>query len=293
MSKVLVTGGSGFIGRNLAEQLREQHEVRAPSRAELNLLDESAVAGYLARRAFDVVVHSATERSTRANPNEAQMLDRNLRMFFNLARRAGDYGRMLSFGSGAQYDRRHAPPCVPEEYFDTHLPVDTYGFSKYVAGKYVERADNLYDLRLFGVFGKYESWEVRFISNACCRALWDLPVTIRQNVRFDYLHVDDLAKITEWFIRNKPKAKSYNVCRGEVFDLATLGRMVIAASGKALDLAVAQPGMGREYSGDNRRLLAEMGGYRFRIMDDSIRELYNWYEARKEDIPRERLGFDS
>jgi len=292
VSRLLITGGSGFVGRNLAEQLGVRHDVLAPSRAQLDLLDDDGVAACLARGRFDVVIHAATERSTRAQPNEARLLERNLRLFFNLARRAGDYGKLLWFGSGAQYDRRHAVPRMPETYFDTHVPVDAYGFSKYVAGKYIEKADNLYDLRLFGVFGPHEAWEVRFISNACCRALWDLPVTIRQNVRFDYLHVDDLARIVEWFIGHQPRFRSYNICRGEAYELETLGRMVIEASEKPLDLVIAEPGMRREYSGDNRRLLAELGGYRFREMGDCIRELYDWYATRKESIPRERLFFD-
>jgi nucleoside-diphosphate-sugar epimerase len=41
--KILVTGASGFIGRNLAEHFRPVHDVAAPSRAELDLLDDAAV----------------------------------------------------------------------------------------------------------------------------------------------------------------------------------------------------------------------------------------------------------
>ena len=56
MARLLITGGSGFIGRNLAEQLAGDHEVMAPPRAELDLLDDQAVAAYLSRHAFDVVI---------------------------------------------------------------------------------------------------------------------------------------------------------------------------------------------------------------------------------------------
>ena len=57
--------------------------------------------------------------------------------------------------------------------------------------------DRVYELRLFGVFGPYEDWQVRFLSNACARAVWDMPLVIRQNVFFDYLDVDDLGRILE------------------------------------------------------------------------------------------------
>jgi hypothetical protein len=48
----------------------------------------------------------------------------------------------------------------------------------------------------------------------CCRALKGLPVVICQDTVFDYLYVNDLAKITEWFIEHEAHYKAYNVCTG-------------------------------------------------------------------------------
>lgn len=47
MKKILLTGGSGFIGRNILPLLREKYCVVSPSRKELNLLEEAAVVEYL------------------------------------------------------------------------------------------------------------------------------------------------------------------------------------------------------------------------------------------------------
>jgi dTDP-4-dehydrorhamnose reductase len=58
--RILITGGSGFIGRHLAEQLAGTYEVSAPSSAELDLLNEQKVREYLDARRFDVIVHTAT-----------------------------------------------------------------------------------------------------------------------------------------------------------------------------------------------------------------------------------------
>ena len=162
--RILVTGGSGFIGRNLAEQLASKYEVLAPSSAELDLLKEQDVREYLTTHGFDVVVHAATTRSNRRLAAPPNLLDRNCRMFFNLARNAGRFGKMIHFGSGAEYERSDLPPRVREDYFDTRVPADAYGFSKYICAKYIERSEQIVDLRLFGVFGPYEDYTVRFTS---------------------------------------------------------------------------------------------------------------------------------
>jgi GDP-L-fucose synthase len=265
------------------------------------------VREYLSAHSFDVVVHAATTRSNRRVAAPPDMLDRNCRMFFNLARNlvpnlvpdlAGKrerFGKMIHFGSGAEYDRDQLPARVREDYFDTRVPRDAYGFSKYICAKYIERSDRIVNLRLFGVFGAYEDYTVRFISNACCRALKGLPIVLRQDIVFDYLYIKDLVKITRWFIENNGRHKAYNVSTGRPVALTELARVIARVSaqvsGRNPDISVMAEGMGPEYSADNSRMLTEMGGYQFWDVEDSIRDLYAWYE-RYENLDVEALRFD-
>src|ERR1017187_2286296 len=117
--RILITGGSGFIGRNLAEQLASTYDVVAPPSAELDLLREQAVREYLSVHRFDVILHAATTRSNRRLASPPDLLDRNCRMFFNLVRNQGRFGKMIHFGSGAEYDKTGLPARVKEDYFDT------------------------------------------------------------------------------------------------------------------------------------------------------------------------------
>ncbi len=290
--RILITGGSGFIGRNLAEQLASTYEVLAPSSAELDLLKEQGVREYLSAHRFDVIVHAATTRSNRGLGAPTDMLDRNCRMFFNLARNEGRFGKMIYFGSGAEYDKTGLPAKVKEEYFDTRLPTDPYGFSKYICAKHVERSERLLELRLFAVFGAYEDYTVRFISNACCRALKGLPIVLRQDIVFDYLYVKDLVKLTMWIIEKNARHKAYNVCSGRPVALTELARMIARVSGRNPDVSVLTEGTGPEYSADNSRMLTEMGGYRFWDLEGAIRDIYAWYERHEGIIDIESLRFD-
>ena len=289
MKKILVTGSNGFIGRNLSEQLAERYEIFSPRSAELNLLDEITVKNYLEKHSFDVIIHSATRNTTRVATTPGECLNENLRMFFHLQRCNHLYGKMIYFGSGSEYDNRSFVPRMSEECFDKSVPFDSYGFSKYIMAKYCEKSDNIYELCLFGVFGKYEEWERRFISNAICRALKGMDITLQKHMMFDYLWVDDLIEIVKWFIEHEPQEKRYNVCRGESVDLYDLAIKVRDILGVDNRIVIGFDGWKPEYSGDNTRLLYEMGGFEFTGFEEAIRALCAYYKSIIDSIDETKL----
>ena len=289
---VLITGGSGFIGRNLCEQLSLSYDILAPTHSELDLLDEDITKKYFFEHSIDVVVHSAVHPGHRNAKDPTNLFYRNTRMFFNIIRNNDKFKKIIFLSSGAIYDMRYYKPKMKEDYFDVHVPIDEHGYSKYVCAKHIELIDNAVELRLFGVFGKYEDWGIRFISNAICKALFDLPVTIKQNRRFDYLYIDDLVKIIKYFIENEVRYKAYNVTPNGAIELKILAEKIIKISGKELEIKIAKPGMGIEYSGDNSRLLSELPNYEFTEIDIAIQNLYLWYKKNVNLIKRDSLLLD-
>lgn len=290
--KILLTGASGFIGRNILEFFSDRYTIFAPSSKELDLTDEHAVRSFFASHDIDIVMHCAVKPGHRNAKDSSHQLYVNTRMYFNLIRNADRFHSMIFLGSGAVYDVRSPMVKVKEEYFDTHVPADEHGFSKYIIAKHIEHLDNVVKLRVFGIFGKYEDYAIRFISNAICKAIFDLPITIRQNRHFDYLYIDDLMPVLEYFIHNQPKYRAYNVTPDTSVDLYSIAEMVRERSGKDLPIIVAQPEMGPEYSGDNSRLRAEIPELHFTPLVKTIDRLYGWYEGQKTSIDRELLLTD-
>jgi len=286
MMKILITGGNGFIAKSLFEQLNIEQTVLSLNRKDLDLLDSSKVFDYIKSNQFDVIIHTATYDAApkHSTKDPTKVLENNLKMFFNIARRKDDFGKMIYFGSGAEYSRENWIPKMKEDYFDQHVPVDQYGFSKYIMTKYTQLSSNIYNLRLFGVFGKYDDWRTRFIPNACCRAVLNLPIRINQNVFFDFIYIGDLIKIVNWFIKNKPQKNVYNVCTGNVSDFKILAEKIIKISGKKLNINIKTEGLGREYSGDNSLLLKELQNFKFTPIDNSIKALYDWFEQNKSKL---------
>ncbi len=278
--KILLTGGNGFIARSLAEALCESHDVISADRSMLDLMDAEKVSGFLKKNCFDVVIHSATYDAAPSfsTKDPHKVLENNLRMFFNIVRCKEDFGRMIFFGSGAEFGKENWKPGMKESCFDIHVPNDQYGLSKYIMTKHTLATDRIYNLRLFGVFGKYDDWRYRFIPNACCQAVLNMPITIRQNARYDFVYIDDLTAVVEWVITNEPACPVYNVCSGKAYAFRELAEMIIKVSGKELPINIEKNALIKVYSGDNSQLLKEMPGFRFTPMEHAIKSLYYWYE---------------
>ena len=288
--KILLTGTNGFIGRNLEENWSGKYNIICPKKDEINLLDTENVINYIENNSFDIIIHVANINNTRnVFTSSYESLDGNLRMFFNLECCKKSYDKMFYFGSGAEFDMRYYIPEMKENYFGRHVPKDPYGFSKYIMSKVSGEQNNIYDLRLFGVYGKYEEWERRFISNAICRVLLGKNITIQKNVYFDYLWVDDLCKIMEWFINNEPKYKHYNVCKGEKIDLYSLACVIRETLNVDCDIIVGEPGWKSEYTGNNDRLLNEIGDFNFSGYKETIKELYGYYKSNLDMIDGDKL----
>jgi UDP-glucose 4-epimerase len=279
--RVFLSGGSGFIGRNLQELLGSKLEIRAPSRSELDLTDSDAVQRYFENEAFDAVIHSAVRPGHRAAMDRTGQLYANTRMFFNLVRVAPRWKKMVVLSSGLIYDERHYLPKMREEYFGVHVPADEAGFSKYIVGTYIEQARAITELRPFSVYGKYENYSIRFISNAICKALFRLPITIKQNRRYDFIAVEDVVKGIDHFLRND----------GSV-ELLEVAEMVRDISGNDVPILVKQPGLGVEYSGNNERLKSDRPTFQPTSLKAGVTRLIRWYESRMDSIDRNELLFD-
>lgn len=287
---ILLTGGSGFIGKNIQESfLKEKYHIIAPRHSDLDLINEDSVEKFFLKNKIDLVIHSATKPGHRNAQDPTGIYYSNSRMFFNLLRFSDYFDKMIIIGSGAIYDMRYYQPKMKEEYFGKHIPVDEHGFNKYVCGQFIGLIDNVIDLRVFGIFGKYEDYTIRFISNMICKSLFDLPLTMNQNRKFDYLYVDDLIPVLDFFIQNKPQFKTYNVTPDESLELYEIAKKVKNRSGKDLPIIVKKDGLGLEYSGDNSRLRQEMKNIRFTQMDEAIDKLFLWYSQNKTSIKKELL----
>lgn len=292
--RVLLTGGSGFIGRNLLEHpALSAYEVLAPRHAELDLTDEDTVRRYIQDHAIELIVHSAVKPGHRNAKDLSRLLLTNLRMFYNLARNRDLFERMVVIGSGGIYDNRHYGAKRTEESYDEHVPADEHGFAKYVIEKYIEGVSGIFDLRVFGIYGKYEDYQIRFISNMICKALAGFPLTIKQDRKFDYIFVGDLGLIVARVLERGLPWTSINVTPACCERLTDIARLVLDVVGRPeLPLVVSQSGDGIEYSGDSRRLREWYPELELTDLRKGITSLVEWYRTHWASIDPKKLEVD-
>ncbi len=296
--RILLTGGSGFIGRNLNEHLSREHEVIAPSHSQLDLSDDLAVNAWFREHPVDAVVHGAVRPGHRAAQDPSRQIWNNLRMFFNIERNRDRFGTLVFLSSGAAYDTRESLVRIAEDRLGASVPEDDHGLSKYAIARFLDAMaldprQPIVELRLFGVFGRYEDYRIRFISNAICRSLFDLPITLRQDRRFSYLFIDDLMPVVDWALSEPAHYRAYNVSPDWTDRLSALAGAIAARAGNHVPVQVGKDGYGLEYTGDNGRLRQEMPDLSFTPSDVAIDRLYGWYADRRSEINRASLEYDA
>ena len=118
--KVLLTGSTGFVGRNLLDKLSSERHTTllAPSSSQLDLLSKASVEKYLMSHCPDLIIHAAGKvggiQANIASPSE--FLIDNTEMGFNLMVTAKKVGvsRLLNLGSSCMYPKDAVNPLSEE-----------------------------------------------------------------------------------------------------------------------------------------------------------------------------------
>jgi len=107
------------------------------------------------------------------------------------------------------------------------------------------------------------------------------------------LYMDDFVKIVECFIYKKPERKHYNVTPTESIDLLTAAEMINQVGGFESEIRVLNEGMNAEYTGDNSRLLSEIGGdFKFTEYQKAFAALFKYYSRVLDALDIETIRKD-
>ncbi len=277
MTRVLLLGSRSFIGKSILTRWKyfsnEDLSIHGLSSQELDLTNREAVDAFFRSSHFDYVIFSAVQVAN---------VEASLSMFFNVVRNANRYGFLINLGSGAEYDPKRYKPKMEEKYANQAFPDAGYPLVKSVQGKMIEAGISAasVNLRIFGIYGKFEDFTRRFISSNVHSALTKGLVTCNRDMLFDFVHVDVLSDFLYRVIRERHTFahRTYNFCTGAPVSLVDLGHEICRQIPGA-EFNVHEAGLGGEYSGDPTRLHDEFGSLGHPSFKDSIKELKTFFEA--------------
>jgi len=269
--KILITGGSGFIGRNLVKALDQEHDVFAPSSKELDMTNSYDVEKYLQNKYFDWVIHCAIKGGRRVKGDTPYDAYDNIKMFFNLMNNKDRFGKLINFASGAEFDRASA--INDKSSLKSSYPTDPYGMSKNVISRIIQECRNCYNFRVYGVFGADED-DTRFIKSNIKRYKNAQNLEIHQQKAFDFFYIEDLITIIKYYINNPKYPLDYDMdlVYQQKYKLTDIGNMINNLSAYKVKVEASDHREAPSYLGSNLGipLDIELVG-----LEEGIKRVYN------------------
>jgi nucleoside-diphosphate-sugar epimerase len=229
--RVLVTGGSGFVGRRLVRFLRDEGaEIFAPGR---DILDVSA--GSFPDVSVDWIIHLAGRTYVPASWSEpADFYRANTLGTVNILEYCHRTQAKLIYVSGYCYG---VPETLPISETAPLRPNNPYAFSKCAA----EEACRFFFeclqtpvtiVRPFNIYGPGQS--TNFLIPRMVEQAIDpnaTAVVVEDDTpRRDYVHIDDVVGAIESLRRNPKPGATFNIGSGESYSVAEVAEMVRSAA---------------------------------------------------------------
>ncbi len=225
MKRVLVTGGTGFLGANLMRRLvADGHEVHLIVRANhsdwrlegmdvplhvADLSDVESVRSAVAAIRPEWVFHLAAHGQYSWETDVRTMIQTNMLGTANLLQVCNEAEAFVNTGSSSEYGLKDHPPAE-DEVLD---PNSTYAVTKGAATGLCRLAGAV-TLRLYSVYGPYEHPD-RLIPTLIRQGRQGrLPPLVDPDVARDFVYVDDVVEAYLLAVQSKQNGAVYNVGTG-------------------------------------------------------------------------------
>ena len=272
---VLITGGNSFLSKEfqLFFSNNDKYQVYALDRKALNVEDERSIDSLFSSCKFDIVLHCAVSGGSRLTNDPPSVFLSNLTMFNNLIRNRDNFGIMINFGSGAEFDRSLSIDSCKEEDIFLRMPNDYYGCSKnLISRKIIEQNENVITLRLFGCFGFYENL-TRFPSYCINRCLCNEDILVDGDREMDYFSSEDLFQLVLFFLNNPNcSLRDVNAVYAKKEKLSDIAAQIVRLTKSHSNVKISSTD-NKIYSGSSEKI--SNLNLKFVGLEESMRKLIN------------------
>jgi dTDP-4-dehydrorhamnose reductase len=208
---VLITGGNGFIAKNIKNSLKSFFNIDTISRQDFNLLDTNKVNDFFKNKFYDVIIHTAIAGGSRLKEDSPSIVYENTLMLYNILDNKSSYRRLINLGSGAELT----------------YPKTPYGMSKNIISNTIKPLKEHYNLRIFAVFSENEL-NTRFIKSNILRYLNKKNLIIHQNKFMDFFSLNDFIKVIKMYITAETihLDKTFDCCYNKKYSLLDIANII-------------------------------------------------------------------
>ena len=300
VKKVLITGGTGFIGRNVVNELinrgYEVHSLVYPPFApeqdglfqyEMNLMDSDAVEEFLQAHNFENLIHLAWYVGKGCH-NADENLDWTIATLY-LLKSFQKYGGKKFLGAGTISEYEYKYGYLLEDYTPAS-PGTLYGESKNsvykIAGSFCKKYGMDFKWpRIFNLYGPNEKPQrlMPAVINSCLKGE---DVKVSDCLKFqDYLHVEDTARgIVDVFESEIHGA--VNICSGKPVQLRYIVNKIAELTefkGNILWGAIPAA-FGDELVVGSNEKLKSIGWQPKYSLDEGLLQTINWWKQHNKEI---------
>ncbi len=293
--RVLVTGGTGFIGRHLVNTLLTHgHQVLTLSRhpegipgAEHHSLDVGSEQAISVASRVDAIAHLAALSNASASYAEPFMFNRvNALGTLAMLEGARQGGARVVFASSQRLYRPSLRPIAEDGLIE---PQDPYGYSKLCGEQWLEMYHRFYDVhtctvRFFSVYGPglvVQGGTSGVVGIFVGRALRGEPLIAHTDQLRDLTYVSDVVHgIVLALEKPAPAGSCYNVATGRGTSMLELAKAVREATLSRSDIVVESgQGFGHLVA-DISRARAQLGYEPLVDLPEGLEKYVEWYRAR-------------
>ena len=252
--KILITGGNGYVAKSLFKALSNKYKVTSITRKDFDLTNKEETAEWFKGKFFDVVIHTAIKGGSRLKQDEGGDFYQNLQMFYNLYYNQHCFGKLISFGSGAELGQ----------------PTDPYGLSKKIINEFLKPEVNFYNIRIFAVFDENEL-DTRFIKGNIKRYINKEEIIIHQDKLMDFFYMEDLITLVKYYIHmfNNHLPKVAECSYVKKYSLLDIANIINNLSNYKVPIKQLDSTIGQSYIGKTYTNLPYVG------LEQGIKNVYN------------------
>jgi len=254
--KILITGSNGYIGKSLYNKLYKKYDITTLSRKDLDLTCFNSVNNFFENRYFDIILHCAVEGGNRLKHDTYDVLDNNLKMYYNLISHKNKFKKFIHFGSGAELFAQNTP----------------YGLSKHVIKESILEKNNFYNLRIFAVFDENEL-DSRFIKSNIKRYINKESIIIHDDKFMDFFYMEDLILLVEKYINNDNLNKEIECIYNNPYKLSDIANFINNLEEYKVDIII-ENNNSKNYIGEYNNLEMEYYG-----LVEGIKKVYNFLKS--------------